>query len=868
MAMKLGRPPLSPVLQGPIASPIGAGLGGLRLGGGPGLPTIQPLSAYWEEETTAFATAAGITDEAQIFAIDYGIKIWKRSAWFARWKAATNTGIYLWCAGSKSVGLVNMVHPGTRDLTEQGTVTFTAFDGVSSSGAGNHLRSGMPLNGFAQDSMTIGGVCTTNNAGATGAYDMGAIDGSSNGTRLMVRSTANLIAGAVNCAAAAFGATTDHSLPGARSLRRTAGANFNTFNYGVKRLTQATASVSISSTNDIWFLQSNGTSVVSQQSWSMFWVGDGLSDEEMANLNAGALTMANMFRFGLPKFQPAGYGDATPTYDVVIYGATRPGIIAAYECKRLGLSVCLVSDHLQRYVTDIGGHYIGWVDATIASQVKGFFRTLITYANLIGGATDSQDQNGLSVLPDLQHKAHLRALDPNRTGSTFDGADIPVYFSEGVLSVQMEPTVDGPKINGFTTADGRVFTANVGVIGADYDGHILPLASIPYTQGTEAAGGGQESINGYDPTRVRKIHDGTSLIDVDPYVTPGDAGSGLIADTVPMPSITAGAADPILQAMNHRLVATSSASIMVPWTGTYALVAPPNYDPARYEGFARAMAAATALGHTFGLDDLVTLNSPLTGRVTRTDVNNSSSGISTDMPQSGEAYLLAADYAAEQAVCDEVRDYQRGLFYWVLTSGDSRIPAGLITALQGWGLAADHFLDTDVMYWPGLAYRRDPKFQMNNAGFRLSANGVWATDGTTPTSTKTIATASYDADRHAPRRVNDGGVIKTQGGYGLDGGVGGPGGADFIAPIPMEVVMPDKAACINYLTPTHPSWTKLVHSVGRMEFTLGLMAQACGFIMKARQVGDIPVQDVDYDDDVRTPFLATSDPTPNLPQEN
>ncbi len=269
-----------------------------RRGGVVALPTIQALSALYDSESTAYFTAAGITDEAQKFAIDYVFKFWKTSPWFARWKAATNTGIYLTCAGAKSVALVNMVHPGTRDLTEVGTITFAAFDGVSTSGTSNYLESGIPLNGLAQNSQTIGGFCTSNNAGATGAYDMGATAAAATATKMMVKTvTTSVMAGAVSSTTVGtIGTSSDHSLPGPRSLRRLVAGSYDTFNFGVKRVNQATASAAIATAETIAFLVSKGATAASQQSWGMLWIGDGLSDEEYANLCAGAVILTNMFR--------------------------------------------------------------------------------------------------------------------------------------------------------------------------------------------------------------------------------------------------------------------------------------------------------------------------------------------------------------------------------------------------------------------------------------------------------------------------------------------------------------------------------------------------------------------------------------------
>lgn len=849
---------------------VGKLMGAGRRSGGGAAPSPVPFAFEAEAQAIFDAmTASGSSASARRKGtINRCVKRMKaRGIW------SKMTGLYF-LGDTEGHWLINWKSPGTFDLTKNGAPTFSAANGVSSGGnVSNFYDTNIPLSSRDQNSVSLGYLATVGGT-MSSSVEMGARDGTA-GIVLAGFNTA----GNVNSRLMDTGPTLTgtFSSPGFRAISRINGTTVNAYNYGLNQANGAAASVASVSAATITVLKDKGGTTSTARTLGMAFVGTGLTDAEMADLSAISNQTLNLIRFGEALYQEVGIGDAAITTDVAVYGTSLAGVIAAIELKRQGKTVCLVGDYLAKYTTDIGGHPangLAWIDTKSLTAVSGLFRSLITQCNTFRSVTDSSDQGGMSIYPLIWNWACLRALDPARTGGTVDGADIPVYFTGGVTGVTKVDNGDGSfKITQLKTADGRTFSASV-IIGADYDGDILNLAGIPYTKGAEAAGASNESINGFDPTRIAKPYDGTSTFNLDPYVTPATPASGLLPDVIEMPALSAGAADPILQVINFRMAVTNVASIKAPLTGGVALAAPAGYTAARYERLGRLLAASTAAGHTMDISHLFSIQSPISQNTGRGDMNNGDCQISTDLPQSGAAYLQAADYAARRAVVADIKAYMQGFFYWLLQSGDSRIPAALKTQVQGYGLSADHFLDGDTLYWPNLPYLRDPVYQMNNSGLRLSANGVWAVDGTTPASQKTISVAAYNADRHAPRMVayDDGGgagkILWAQGGYGIDVGLGGPCGANNRSPVAMEVIMPDKAVCTNYLTPTHYSATKVAHSVFRMEFTLGLAAQGCALIADLAIDGGIAVQDVNYTT-LRAAFLAVPDAvTPVLPQLN
>ncbi|MEG8016118.1 FAD-dependent oxidoreductase [Sphingomonas sp. 22R3R2A-7] len=197
------------------------------------------------------------------------------------------------------------------------------------------------------------------------------------------------------------------------------------------------------------------------------------------------------------------------------------------------------------------------------------------------------------------------------------------------------------------------------------------------------------------------------------------------------------------------------------------------------------------------------------------------------------------DAAARKAVVDDWDDYILGMFYFILYSGDSRIPASLVTALQGYGLDALHYCDPAVEGRYGLQdriYTRDPIWQLN-APFKLT--GADISNGQAGLrSTKTVGYSAYRYDQHDKRRVayDDGSGMALW----RQGVVGGSNASLSIAAEAMQG--PVTGAQFLYA----PSFSKIFHSNARMEFTLTGMGQSAGVYASLAIDGGVPVPSVSY----------------------
>ena len=243
------------------------------------------------------------------------------------------------------------------------------------------------------------------------------------------------------------------------------------------------------------------------------------------------------------------------------------------------------------------------------------------------------------------------------------------------------------------------------------------------------------------------------------------------------------------------------------WDYMFRNGAPRNYNALRYEALARQCALATSQtsgAQAVDIADIFTSGTPVTTGVY--DWNANFGGFSTDLPMNAFRYAQAGmDAAARKAVVDDWDDYLLGMFYFILDSGDSHIPASLVTALQGYGLDALHYCDPAVEGWYGLQdriYTRDPIWQLNGT-FKLT--GADITNGQAGLrSTKTVGYSAYRYDQHDKRRVayDDGSGMALW----RQGVVGGANASLSIAAEAMQG--PVTGAQFLYA----PSFSKIFHS--------------------------------------------------------
>lgn len=752
---------------------------------------------------------------------------------------------------------LNIVNPGTFNLTltGAGTPTYTANDRWSGWSSTTKYNTGIGLQTFAQGQFTIFYYSRTT-AGAAGG-DFGAQTAGGDGIGANIRDASNKFNARLQAANYASVATNITPGQGMYCIRPNSLATF-----GITREVPGVTYVSPATNPTIHLGGINGGAVSAHDCglFAIFKVT--LTDAQCREISAALLDYYLKVRFGMVDYYEAGKAPTTADFDAVVYGAGPTLLATAEGLKREGKNVGIVTDGWVKTDQDIGGmptNGLAYIDSYAFTACKGLYRDLTSWVNsAIINRADTNTQTGNSV-ENWQFVCGVRRmLDPTRTnGTLLLGQDIPVYFSTGIASI----TAVGTKDTAIVTNDGRTFTARQ-FIAADYDGEYIHMSpGIPTITGSEAAGAGSEANNGYKGSSALSKPYGS---DIDPYITAGVPASGLLPDIqgeMPLPGLTVDGADPSLQSMNFRLAMTTDPARKVPVT---TMDPHRNYNALRYETAARAYVLNPSV--TIGNPAITTtiLQFAVGGTTDKMDVNNGSGGISTDLPGSGYRYAAAANQAGRQAVIDDLRDYQLGWFWWHANSGDARIPSTLVTQFQSLGLDAHNFLDPGpggLLFWPNRPYQRDPIWRLKNTGYVSTAQDYCKTDGSALRSDKTVAVTSYDCDKHPPWKVASGGLLYTQG--GVPGGL--VAGADKIAPIPLEEIVPDASVKTNVIVPWASSQTILCWYMGRLELTGALKGTAAAYIASLAIDGNINVQDVDYTT-LRAKILASYVNHPILPQ--
>lgn len=742
---------------------------------------------------------------------------------------------------------INVRNPGTNNLTKVGSPTFTANTAVGNGGVGgNYYDTGVALSAISRNDHSFGVYLNTVTTGT--AACIGAIDGGSNGLALRVTSTGAIAARSMS---ASNGETNTGrwGRTGFHCIARSASGTFTEDALGQTRNTLSVASVANVSANTVWVLQLNGSGTAGGSDLSFAFLGTGMTATEREAMHAIITSTVFAIQQGDIEFYESGYAPTNATYDVVVYGGTAQGCVYAYEMARQGKTVAIVGGWRERRLGGMSANGLGAADVRAAGSVAGLPRWMLSrMATIAGSGGFFKSRDFSQVLREM--------LDPART----NGRAIPVYWSDGITSVGKA----GARLTSITTGDGRTFTASY-FVDATYEGDLLALAGVTYVTGREAAGSGYEALNGYRGVSTGSGGDAeqfkisTTFYNVDPFITPGVSGSGLIAGVDPTPATVFGAADNHTQAFNFRVTLSSATNKRISFPST----PPPGYNVATYEALLRYFALAPGAV----LNDVMKTTALNDGTI---DVN-AKGGMSTDLWTSGTQYGAAGSYAARETVWKSVENYIRGLFYLLAYDPDPRVPTAVRTEILTLGFDALHYLNqhpNDAYFWPGQLYVREHRRMVGSLVW--DGNDIAATDATTPRSTKTIAVASYSMDSHGSQLIvhTSGTKLWVTGNFFE----ADAGGTDLLSPLPLEIFVPVKAECENLAVTFCTSSTHVAFGSIRMEFSTMVAAQSLAVITKlAIDGGNIALQDVPYAT-ARTAILATpslsGETTPALPQLN
>jgi hypothetical protein len=408
------------------------------------------------------------------------------------------------------------------------------------------------------------------------------------------------------------------------------------------------------------------------------------------------------------KPEPIGGAAA---FDVVVYGGTPSGVMAAISAARHRAKVALVepTGHVGGMMsnglnaTDIGH------TATIGGYAREFFDRMEQIEGSSVGRYRFQPSNAELVFEQL-----------------LAGAGVRLFLNER-LAESGGVTKTGTQIVDLAMESGLHLSAAV-FIDASYEGDLMAAAEVSYRVGREAGVEYGEALAG--------VRSPSTVFTPPPGIDPGFPLAG--------PGAT-GSADNRLQNSNYRLCFSTDPLNQVPFS------APSDYNPETYDIVAAYTSWRASLGQT---PDITWFLWPVSLTNNKFDVNDNGQvaiavhGLNTGYPD--------GTYTERQEIMDWLRDYTQGFLHFL--AKDPRVPQRIRSQMSAYGLCKDEFVDNG--HWPRLMYLREGRRMLGQ--YILTERDVMLQR----TKADTVAIASYALDSHHVSRWIDGsGRLRVEGGF-------------------------------------------------------------------------------------------------------
>lgn len=518
------------------------------------------------------------------------------------------------------------------------------------------------------------------------------------------------------------------------------------------------------------------------------------------------------------------------SYDIVVYGGTSAGVIAAVQAKKMGKSVIIVGPDKHLGGLTAGG--LGWTDTGNKTIIGGlsreFYERVWQHYQKEGSwkhqaATEYQSgARTKTAIDDITRTAWN--FEPHVAEKIFEDLvrehKIPVHRDEWLDRAKGVKKRSG-RITSIKMLSGKTYEGKM-FIDATYEGDLMAAAGVAYHVGREANRVYGEEWNGvqvgilhhrhhFGPYKAAGQESEQPALQISPYVVPGDPSSGVLPRISTEAIGTRGEGDHRVQAYCYRMCLTDVPENRVPFPK------PAGYDPKQYELLVRIYQAGWK--ETFNKFD------PIPNR--KTDTNNhgpmstDNIGFNYDYPD--------ASYERRKQIIQEHITYQQGWLYFI--ANDPRIPADVQNEMRRWGLPKDEFKDNG--HWPHQLYVREARRMIGS--FVMTENELRKVKPT-PDS---VGMGSYTIDSHNVQRyITPEGYVQNEGDIGVS--TLGP------YPIAFGSLMPKKQQAENLLVPVCVSSSHIAYGSIRMEPVFMILGQSAATAAVMAINAKTPVQDVPY----------------------
>lgn len=494
--------------------------------------------------------------------------------------------------------------------------------------------------------------------------------------------------------------------------------------------------------------------------------------------------------------------DVSKEYDVVVYGGTSAGIIAAAEVIKSGKSVLLIKP----LNTALGGmttNGLGITDVLnnniLGGMTRDFYKSIKKYY--------SYHQNWFIGNPGNYSKYNRDGdimiwFEPKAAQYVFWDLivqnAIPVLHTErldlqnGVVKNSLN-TITSIRMESGLKIKGKIF------IDASYEGDLMAKSGVSYTYGRESNSQYSEQKNGVQRmsgNNRNQFPDGIKHI-----------GTGF-----PFHLPRNGVGDKKIQAYCYRMCLTNVEQ------NRRTIEKPIDYNESDYDILFEYVKKYD--GYTFF--DLMPLPNG------KTDSNNFGP-ISTDYVGKNYNYPDANYNEREMIIADHKR-YQIG-FLWTLAN-HPKIPSRIRDFYKEWGLPKDEFVDNNN--WPNQLYIREGRRMVSDYVMtEANCNGSFIAKNA-------IALGDYAMDSHIVQRYVDGnGNIKNEGHV--------MAGTPKPYPIDYRAIVPKREECTNLFVPVCLSATRIAFSSIRMEPVYMSLGQASAIAAVLALDMNTTVQDLSYE---------------------
>jgi len=515
-------------------------------------------------------------------------------------------------------------------------------------------------------------------------------------------------------------------------------------------------------------------------------------------------------------------------FDIVVYGGTSAGIVAAIQASRMGNSVVLIepTNRIGGLTTgglgqtDIGNKMvIGGISREFYQGIRKYYEDPVNWKwqkrteYRDGGQTQSGE--GDDAMWTFEPSA---ALSVYRTMMAKE--NITLVFHQR-LNRETGVKMQNRKIIEIEMESGERYRGKM-FIDATYEGDLMAAAGVTCTWGRESNKEFGETLNGVQANKIGITLSETVSINgynhnfvsnVDPYIVKGDPSSGRLPFIIEggRPGID-GRGDKGIQAYCFRMTLTDHPGNRIPFKK------PENYNELEYELLFRNYEA--------GYDRIPWINSGMPNR--KTDTNNRD-GFSTDFIGQNYAYPEAS-YAEREKIIERHGNYQQGLM-WTLAY-HPRIPEHIRNEVSRWGTCKDEYESEDG--WQQQLYVREARRMMSDYVMtQKNCEGL-------EVATDPVGMAAYGMDSHNVQRyVDANGFVQNE------GNVEAHGFSPY--PISFKSIIPKKGECNNLVVPVCVSSTHIAFGSIRMEPVFMVLGQSAATIASLAVQSGTDVHSVNYE---------------------